>query len=294
MKTQRLASSAALAALMAVTLSACAQNAPPGADTKESVATVNGKAVSKELFETYASMVARRPAGELTPEQKGQVLDQLINMQLAAELAVKNGDDKKPETESQLALARMNVLSEGVVKKYVTDHPITDAEIKAEYDTQVASMGRQYSARHILVDSKAAATAIIEQLKRGADFAAIARKESSDGSASKGGDLGWFSLSSMVKPFADAVAALDKGKYTAEPVQTQYGWHVIKLEDFRSPEAPKLEDVKEQVQNLVQRKKLMAYMDELRKTAKIEKKEIPAATPPAETPATAPPPAETK
>jgi peptidyl-prolyl cis-trans isomerase C len=165
----------------------------------------------------------------------------------------------------------MNVLSEAALKKYMEDHATTDAEIKAEYDTQVAAMGRQYRARHILVESKAVADSIIERLKGGADFAKVAEKESSDGSAKQGGDLGWFSLSSMVPEFGKAVAGLEKGKFTLEPVKTQYGWHVIKLEDFRSPEAPAFEQVQEQLKGLVQRKKLQAYMEELRKGAKIEK-----------------------
>jgi peptidyl-prolyl cis-trans isomerase C len=145
-------------------------------------------------------------------------------------------------------------------------------------------MGRQYHARHILVDSKAAAEGVIEKLKGGADFAKVAEKESSDGSAKQGGDLGWFSLSSMVPAFGSAVAALEKGKYTQVPVQTQYGWHVIKLEDYRTPEPPAFDQVKEQVKGFVQRKKLQAYLEELRKAAKIEKKE-PAVAAPASAPA---------
>jgi peptidyl-prolyl cis-trans isomerase C len=192
-------------------------------------------------------------------------------MQLAADLAAKNGMDKTAEIASQLTLARMNVLSEAALKKYMEQHPVTDTEIKAEYDTQIAAMGRQYHARHILVESKAVADGLIEKLKGGTDFAKLAEKESKDGSAKQGGDLGWFSLSSMVPAFGKALAQLDKGKFTQEPVQTQYGWHIIKLEDYRSPEAPAFDQVQDQVKGFVQRKKLQAYMEELRKGAKIDK-----------------------
>jgi peptidyl-prolyl cis-trans isomerase C len=266
-------------------LSACVKNETPSAKVTPSVATVNGKALSAGAFDIYVGAVTRKPASEATAEQKSQLLDQFIGMQLAAEIAVKNGTDKTSEITSQLEVTRINALSEATFKKYVEDHPATDAEIKAEYDTQVAAMGRQYHARHILVESKAVADGLIEKLKGGADFAKVAEKESKDGSAKQGGDLGWFSLSSMVPAFGKALAQLEKGKFTTEPVQTQYGWHIIKLEDYRSPEAPAFDQVKDQVKGFVQRKKVAAYLDELRKGAKIEKTAATSAEKPAEKPA---------
>jgi peptidyl-prolyl cis-trans isomerase C len=254
-----------------LTLSACAKNTPPSESNKSAPAVVNGKAVSQAAFDAYVAAVTRKPAAEATAEQRAQILDQLIAMQLAADVAVKSGSDKTPEMSALLALARLNVLSENTLKKHMDAHPITDAEIQAEYDTQVAAMGRQYRARHILVESKAAADSVIEKLKSGTDFAKLAEKESSDGSAKQGGDLGWFSLQTMAPQFAQAVAALEKGKFTQAPVQTQYGWHVIRLEDVRTPEAPALDAVKDQVKGFVQRKKLQAYLDDLRKGAKVEK-----------------------
>jgi peptidyl-prolyl cis-trans isomerase C len=268
-------------------LSACVKNETPSAKVTPSVATVNGKALSAGAFDIYVGAVTRKPASEATAEQKSQLLDQFIGMQLAAEIAVKNGTDKTSEITSQLEVTRINALSEATFKKYVEDHPATDAEIKAEYDTQVAAMGRQYHARHILVESKAVADGLIEKLKGGADFAKVAEKESKDGSAKQGGDLGWFSLSSMVPAFGKALAQLEKGKFTTEPVQTQYGWHIIKLEDYRSPEAPAFDQVKDQVKGFVQRKKVAAYLDELRKGAKIEKTAATSAEKPTEKPAEA-------
>ena len=262
-----------------LTLSACAKNTPPGAAKKAVIAVVNGKPVDADAFDAYAAAVTRQPVDKLTAEQRDQVFDQFVAMQLAADVAVKKGMDRTPEVAAQLDLARTNVLSEAALKQYMEEHPITDTEIKAEYDTQVAAMGRQYHARHILVESKAEADDVIKKLNAGADFAKLAEKESKDGSAKQGGDLGWFSLSTMVPEFAKAVSELDKGKYTQTPVQTQYGWHVIELEDYRTPTPPAFDDVKDRVRAIVQRKKLQAYLDELRDSAKIEKKTPPPPAP---------------
>lgn len=280
---------------VAMSLAACAKNESPSKANENLVAKVNGKSISNEAFESFATAVARRPASELTPDQRNQVLDNYIAMQLAADAAEKGGLAKKPEVESQLALTRMNLLSDALFKKYLEDHPITDAELKAEYDSQVAGVGREYKARHILVESRAAADDLIAQLNKGGDFAKLAEKNSVDGSAKQGGDLGWFNLKTMVPQFSAAVSTLEKGKYTPSPIQTQFGWHIIKLEDTRAPAPPAFDDVKEQVKQLIQRKKIQAYVEDLKKTAKIEKIEAPkadaapAAKPadaaPAETPA---------
>jgi peptidyl-prolyl cis-trans isomerase C len=133
-------------------------------------------------------------------------------------------------------------------------------------------MPREYHARHILVDDKASADAITAQLNGGADFATLAKEKSKDSSKEGGGDLGWFTLDTMVKPFADAVLSLQPGQITSAPVQSQFGWHVIKLEESRAPAPPAFEEVKDRVKTLVERKRLQTYLEELKKNAKIEKK----------------------
>jgi peptidyl-prolyl cis-trans isomerase C len=150
---------------------------------------------------------------------------------------------------------------------------VSETEVKADYDAQVANVPMEYKAQHILVDTKEQAEAIIKELDAGADFAKLAAKDSKDPSGKTGGDLGWFSLQSMVKPFSDAVEALKKGEITQQPVETQYGWHVIRLEDTRTPTIPEFDDVKQQVEQMTQRKKIEAYLEELRKSAKIQKTE---------------------
>jgi peptidyl-prolyl cis-trans isomerase C len=243
--------------------------ATPAAAT---VATVNGTTINQTMLDTFLQAMSGKPPAEATPEQREAVLDQLVAMTLAAQAAEKDSLDKRPEVKARIDLLRTQVLAEAASEKYAEAHPVSDDEVKAEYDEQVARMPKEFKARHILVESEDAAKAIIKELEGGGDFAKIAKSQSKDpGSAPNGGDLGWFSGQSMVKPFSDALATMEKGSITKAPVQTQYGWHVIQLEDSRAPEVPAFEDVKEQVKMLAQRKKLQAYLDELRKTAKIQK-----------------------
>ena len=264
-------------------LSACTRPAgdaaKPAADKADAtakattvVATVNGKAIDSEMLNVFVLAVSsNNPAAEVTAEQKKQMLDQLINMTLAAQAAEKEGLENDAAVKARMQLLRTQLLAEAATEKYMKAHPVSESETKAEYDTQVANMPKEYKARHILVDSKEKADEIIKQLAAGGDFAKIASKESKDaGSGKNGGDLGWFTAQSMVKPFSDAVAGMEKGQTTQQPVQSEFGWHVINLEDTRTPAAPAYEDVKQQVEMLSQRKKLQAYLDELRKTAKIQ------------------------
>jgi peptidyl-prolyl cis-trans isomerase C len=200
------------------------------------------------------------------------LLEQLVNMNLAAQAAEKDGLAKDASVQSRLDLLRTQILAEAASEQYVKSHPVSDEEVKAAYDSEVANMPKEYKARHILVEKKETADAILKELQAGGDFSKIAKAQSKDpGSAAKGGDLGWFSAQTMVKPFAEALAKLEKGKMTTTPVQTEYGFHIIMLDDVRSPSAPAFEDVKEQVKMFAQRKKLQAYLDELRKTATIQK-----------------------
>jgi peptidyl-prolyl cis-trans isomerase C len=248
-------------------------SAPAAAEkASPTLVTVNGKAITAQLLDTFLQAVTGKPAAEATPEQRDALLEQLVNMTLAAQAAEKDGQADSPDVKARLDLLHTQILAEAASEKYVKSHPVSDDEVKAAYDSEVANMPKEYKARHILVETKEAADTVIKELQAGGDFAKIAKAKSKDpGSAAKGGDLGWFSAQTMVKPFSEALAKLEKGKTTTEPVQTQYGYHVIQLEDVRSPSAPAFEEVKEQVKMFAQRKKLQAYLDDLRKTAKIQK-----------------------
>jgi peptidyl-prolyl cis-trans isomerase C len=261
-----------LALLAPLALAACNKAATPAAEAPaERVATVNGKALPKSEFDLYVANMNRQSGREVTEEQKEQLLDQYISMQLAAAEAEKAGIEKDQKVRDQLALARVQVLVDAGLQKYLEAHPVQESELRPEYDAQVAALPREYHARHILVEDEASAVAITKELKGGADFAKLAAKRSKDSSSKSGGDLGWFTLDTMVKPFADAVKTMQPGQLTEQPVQSQYGWHVIKLEETRATSAPPFDEVKDRVKMIVQRKKLQSHLEELRKTAKVEK-----------------------
>jgi peptidyl-prolyl cis-trans isomerase C len=279
--SQFLSTAARLAAVTAIALAmtACGkgqQAAAPAAPEKPAippVATVDGTPITRAQYDTYMkSLLQGRPATELTTEQKGQVLDEMINMELLASQGVKDGVDKDPDVAARLDVLRMRVLADAESQKYLKGKEPTDEELHAEYDTAIAAMDKtEYHAKHILVATQAQAEAVIKKIKGGAKFEDVAKAESTDGSKNNGGDLGWFSLSRMAKPFAEAVKGLKKGEMTNVPVQTQFGWHVIKLEDTRETAPPPFEQVKQQVGNGVVQKKLQAYVETLKKAAKIDK-----------------------
>jgi peptidyl-prolyl cis-trans isomerase C len=274
--------SAVVAIALAVT--ACGkgqQAATPAATDKAAtaaaapapVATVDGTPIPRAEYDIYLkSLLQGRPNTELTAEQRGQVLDQMISMHLLATQATKEGLEKDPDVAARLNVLRTRVLADAESERFLKGKEPTDAELHAEYDTAVAAMDKtEYHARHILVATKEKAEQLIKKIKGGAKFEDVAKAESTDGSKTNGGDLGWFTLTRMAKPFGDAVKGLKKGEMTSEPVQTQFGWHVIKLEDTREVAPPPFEQVKSQVTNGAIQKKLQAYVDSLKKNAKIEK-----------------------
>jgi peptidyl-prolyl cis-trans isomerase C len=269
---------ASIVAVIAV-LTACNKTQAPAAAppvpekaAPAPVATVNGTPISRTEYDIYVKSLLQGKQRELTPEEKAQVLDELINMELLAAVGDKDGLEKDPDTAAQLKILHMRVLADAESQKYLKGQEPSDVDLHAEYETAIAAMDKtEYHARHILVASKDQAVEIIKKLKGGAKFDELAKTQSTDGSKTNGGDLGWFSLARMVKPFGDAVKGLKKGEYTQEPVQTQFGWHIIKLEDTREAAPPAFDQVKPQITNAVIRKKLQAYVADLKKNAKIEK-----------------------
>jgi peptidyl-prolyl cis-trans isomerase C len=253
-------------------LTACRDvKSPTVAD--EPVATVNGRAISRNTFNYYVEGVTRKKIAEVTAEQRAELLDSLVRGELVAAEAEKNGLAAQAETRAMLDLSRLDILQQASQAAYIKVNPITDAELKSEYDQQVAAMPRtEYRARHVLVATEEFARRLIEKLERGANFNEIARKETIDeGSRAKDGDLDWFTPDRMVEPFATAVRDLKPGEYTHTPVKTDFGWHIIKLEDTRESAPPPLESVKDRLAKVVEAKKYRAHTDELLKTAKLEK-----------------------
>ncbi|MEY2854095.1 MAG: hypothetical protein RL030_1227, partial [Pseudomonadota bacterium] len=193
-------------AASALLLAACGQKGAGTAATTDNVAIVDGKPISRNTYEHYVQGVANRPASELTPEQRTELLDNLIRGELIASEAEKSGLAAKDDTRAVLDLSRLTVLQQASSQAYLKDRKATDSELQAEYDTQVAQMARtEFRARHILVNTEEFARNLIRQLDRGADFTQLAKKESLDtGSRESGGELGWFPPDRMVPPFAEA------------------------------------------------------------------------------------------
>jgi len=258
----KLVSGLALAAFLGgMSVAAVAQN----------VAIVNGKAVPLTRVEALSQQVERsgRP---VTPELQQQIKDEVIAREIFMQEAQKQSLDTTADFKYQMELARQAILIRELFASYEKANPVTDAEIQAEYDKFVAAnAGKEYRARHILVDKESEAQAIIAQLKKGGQFEEIAKKSSKDpGSGARGGDLDWAPANNYVAEFATALTALSKGQLTDTPVKSQFGYHVIRLDDVRDAQLPKLEDVKPQVAQQLKQQKLVKYQEALRAKAKIE------------------------
>jgi len=268
----------ATVAAITVLLAACGKGqqaaapAPAAADkpTVQPVAIVDGTPISRDAYDDYLKSLLRgKPLTDVTAEEKNQVLDQMINMQLIAEQAEKDGLEKDPDVATRIALLRTQILADAAAQKYVKTNEPSDQELHAAYDA--ATDKTEYHASHILVPTKEKAQQLIKKIKAGAKFEDVAKAESTDNSKANGGDLGWFTTARMVKPFGDAVKSLKKGEITSDPVQTQYGWHIILLTDTR--DAP-FDQFKGQLTNGIMQKKFQDYIENLKKNAKIEKKTV--------------------
>jgi|SRR5689334_770272 peptidyl-prolyl cis-trans isomerase C len=279
---------ATAAALLALAACKPQTGSDAAVDHGPPVATVDGRTIGRDTYEFYVKGIAGKPSTELSADQRDQVLENLVRAQVIAEEAEKEGLNKDKDTAALLELSRLNVLQQALSEKYLKDKKATEQEMRAEYETQVGSSSRQeYHAKHILVATSSFAEKIVKDLEKGAKFEDVAKRESMDSSKDQGGDVGWFTTDRMVKPFADAVVALKPGEFTHTPVQTQYGWHIIKLEETRDLAPPPFDQVKQRLEQVVQAKKFKSYVDGLMKTAKVEKKLEPPAA--AATPATPPP-----
>ena len=254
-------------------LTACQQNAntttSPSIQKEDAIAVVNGQYISKFALETLTAEVKQRARGQNIPTEK--LIDELVRRELLVQQAKSKHLDQEPETQQRLAMLQNALLSQLAIEDYTKANPVTDADLQAEYDKQIGSVaGTEYKARHILVVEENDAVLIIAELDKGADFAELAKTKSTGPSKTQGGDLGWFSAKQMVPPFSEAVAALENGAYTKAPVKTQFGWHIILREDSREQTPPPFDAVKAQLEPLVQREKLTAYLDSLRTSAKVE------------------------
>lgn len=236
----------------------------------QNIAVVNGKPVPSSRADAMVKQLAAQGQPD-SPQLRAMVKEELINREILMQEADKRGITSSADVKNQVEIARQSIAIRALVQDYLKKNPVSDAEIKAEYDKYKAQAGdKEYHARHILVDTEDQAKAIIAKLKAGAKFEDLAKQSKDPGSAANGGDLDWASPAQFVKPFSDAMTSLKKGEFTQTPVKTQYGYHVIKLEDVRDAKIPALEDVKPQIAESLQQKKLQAFQQELRSKAKIQ------------------------
>jgi peptidyl-prolyl cis-trans isomerase C len=232
---------------------------------------VNGKPVPSSRVEALKQQVERsgRP---VTPEILAQIKEELIAREIFMQEARKRGLEASEDYKTQLELARQSLLIRELFANFQKKNPVTDAEIKAEYDKFVAANGgKEYRARHILVEKEDEAKALIADLKKGGKFEDLAKKASKDpGSGANGGDLDWASAASYVPEFASALVKLEKGQLTDVPVKSQFGFHVIRVDDIREAQLPKLEEVKPQITQQLTQTKLGKFQEDLRAKAKVK------------------------
>jgi peptidyl-prolyl cis-trans isomerase C len=281
-----------LAAALGLTLSACQPKASAPVDSSPPVATVNGKPITRDLYEFYVKNVTGKTSAELSPDIRDKLLENMVRGEVMAQEAVKQGLDKSGDTGYILELSRLNVLGQAVGEHYLKDKKPTDAELRAEYDAYVAAAPKtEYHARHILVATEPFAEKIIQRLGRGEKFEDLARVESMDPSKSNGGDLSWIRPESVPPEFMKALETLKPGEYTKAPVQTSFGWHIVQLVETRPLAAQSFEQRKPRIEQEIERKKFKDYVDELMRTAQVNKTAAPAAPAAAPVAAAAPAPA---
>ncbi|GAB3188765.1 peptidylprolyl isomerase [Hydrogenophaga aquatica] len=237
----------------------------------QNIAIVNGKPVPASRMEALTQQVERsgRPVDD---NLKAQIKEELIAREIFVQEAEKRGLKASKDYKAQAELALQTILIRELFADFQRKNPVTDAEVKAEYDKfAAANGGQEYRARHILVETEDQAKAIIANIKKGAKFEDIAKKDSKDpGSGANGGDLDWATASSFVPEFSEAMIKLGKGQMADAPVKSQFGWHVIRVDDVRQAQLPSMEELKPQIAQQLQQQKLNDFQEQLRSKAKVQ------------------------
>jgi peptidyl-prolyl cis-trans isomerase C len=237
----------------------------------QNLAVVNGKAIPSSRADQMVKQVVAQGQATDSPQLRDAIKKDLIAREVMMQEAVKQGYDKNPEVKQALESARQTIVINALARDYVTKHPVSDAEIKAEYDKFTKRNGdKEYHVRHILVENEADAKAIIAKIKGGAKFEDLAKQSKDTGTAANGGDLDWASPSSFPPEFAAGFTSLQKGQVTEFPVKTQVGYHVIKVDDVRPAKVPTLDELKPQISDALLQQKLASYQEEMVKKAKVQ------------------------
>lgn len=258
------------AILLLLPLAGCAPPAPdedePAAG--EIIATVNDKAITSAQYEVYAR---RRGEPPRTDEQRLNLINDLVSIELLVQAAERDGLDREPQVAGEIAVQRSAALAQAAIGKRLAEHPLSDEDLEAEYQRYLdEDGGEELRASHILVAAEDEARKLLAELDTGADFAELAAEHSLDGSGVRGGDLGWFEPDMMVEAFARAAAALDVGGLTREPVQTRFGWHIIRLDGRREAPPMPFEEIRDELRGYLQSRLIEAWVNELRESARVE------------------------
>ena len=259
-----------LSRLAALLVAGAIVSAPAlAADKAKAFATVNGQPISQSVYNAFIAEQQAQGAPD-SPELQGAVKEELVRREILAQEAKKKGLDKSANIQGQIELAKQAVLIRAYLSDYVKAHPISEAQLKAEYELIKNNLGStEYKARHVLVEKEEDAKAIIAKLDKGEKFSELAKASKDPGSKDKGGELGWSSPNSYVKPFGEALAKLKKNEYTKTPVKSDFGYHVIMLEDSRPANPPPFEQVKQQMQQRAAQQQVEQLVKELRGKAKV-------------------------
>jgi peptidyl-prolyl cis-trans isomerase C len=250
---------------------ATAEPAKRGIKPENGLISVNGEIIDTAMFALYQQgRQMMQPGKAQDPQQQVAALDELVNYTLLQQDAEAKGLAGREDVQIALELQRLELLAKAAVQQQLASNPVSEEAVKQRYEKEFSEPTTEYKARHILLETEDDARTVIAELDEGGDFEELAKSRSKGPSGPKGGDLGWFSAGRMVKPFSDAVAKMEKGRHSTDPVQTQFGWHVILLEDSREVPPPAMEQVEPKIRMALQQEALAAYMQQLRSASKIE------------------------
>ncbi|EEA02584.1 PpiC-type peptidyl-prolyl cis-trans isomerase [Burkholderia sp. H160] len=237
----------------------------------QNIAVVNGTPIPKSRADALIQQLVHQGQQD-TPQLQQAVREELVNREILMQEALRRGLPNRPDVKAQVAVAQQTVVLRALIEDFVKNNQPTDAEITARYNALVKDAGGQeYHLHHILVDNEQQAKDLIAKIKAGASFEDLAKQYSKDpGSGKNGGDLDWSDPKAYVPEFADAATHLQKGQMTDTPVHTQFGWHIIRVDDIRAVTPPPLEQVRAQIVQQIQQEKLQAFEENLRKNARIQ------------------------
>lgn len=238
---------------------------------EKAFATVNGQPLQTAQLEALVRNQVARGATD-SAELRGAIQNQMVSIELLAQEAKKRGLDKKPEVQSQINMVSKDILQQAVIDDFLRTQPLSESELKSEYERIISqNAGRlEYSVRHILVDTEASAQEIIKRLDKGERFSDLAKQSKDSSNANNGGDLGWQTGAGLVPAFTLAMSKLGKGQVSKEPVKTDFGYHVIQVDDSRPVPLPTFEKARGDIENFIMRQKINNFVRELRGKAKIQ------------------------